>query len=115
MGSEQNELDRQKAEAVARIQATKGTGVKPIDDYKLFVDLFKEEYGKRGENTESALEAMKKYHPDLTERFLTYSGGQLPGTGGTETNPAINVGDTRDGFRFKGGDPSNELNWEKVS
>ena len=87
MGREQNELDRQEAEAVARIQATKGTGVKPIDDYKLFVDLFETEYGKRGENTESALAAMRKYHPTLTERFLTYSGGQLPDTGGNVASP----------------------------
>ena len=115
MGREQNELDLRKAESVARIQSDKGKGVKPIDDYKLFVDLYETEYAKHGDNTESALAAMKKHHPDLTERFLKYSGGQLPGTGGTETNPAINVGDTRDGFRFKGGDPSNELNWEKVS
>jgi len=77
--------------------------------------LYETEYNKRGENTEATLAAMMDNFPDLTKRFLTYSGGQLPGTGGTETNPAINVGDTRDGFRFKGGDPSNELNWEKVS
>lgn len=87
MGREQNELDRQEAEAVARIQATKGTGIKPNDDYKNFIDLFKEEYGKRGENTESALAAMRKNYPTLTERFLTYSGGQLPGTGGSVASP----------------------------
>ena len=115
MGREQNELDRKKAESVAKIQAGKGTGLKLKDELDIFVKLFEEERNLRGKNTESALAAMQKHHPNLTERFLTYSGGQLPGTGGTETNPAINVGDTRDGFRFKGGDPSNELNWEKVS
>lgn len=42
-------------------------------------------------------------------------GGDLPGAsaGGTPV-PAIQPGEIRRGYRFKGGDPANENDWEKV-
>jgi hypothetical protein len=43
----------------------------------------------------------------------TYTPMQAKSVGG-ESSAAPKVGDVKGGFRFKGGDPSNKANWEKV-
>ena len=81
MGREQNELDRQKSEAVARIQSTKGTGLKLKDQLDIFVKLFGEVAKDYGNDSDQAMVEMRRLHPTLTKTFEDFSGGNAPSTG----------------------------------
>lgn len=81
MGREQNELDRQEAEAVARIQAGKGTGLKLKDQLDIFVKLFGEVAKDYGNDSDQAMAEMRRLHPILTKTFEDFSGGNAPSTG----------------------------------
>jgi len=85
MGREQNELDRQEAEAVARIQAGKGTGLKLKDQLDIFVKLFGEVKPDFGNDSDKAMEEMRRLHPILTKTFEDFSGGNAPSTGQEES------------------------------
>lgn len=76
---------------------------------KHFQDLI--DSGKQSpENLKAALEEIDNYAQQVEAE------GQAPQPApAAHTNSGPKAGDVVDGFKFKGGDPSNQSNWEKVS